>query len=88
MNELKFLMNTRFIGRYEEPIIEFMNVIQQYVEKTHNAEFTGVSSFEYGGVILSWRRTTGCRGCYKTTFDTGFVSYSTLLTFLQQGDLK
>lgn len=41
MNELKFLMVTKFIGRYEENISDFFSMIKNFVKYKHDAEFFG-----------------------------------------------
>lgn len=84
MNELKFIMITKLIEKYEYKISDFFSIIEEYVKEKHDAEFMGIKHIEYGGITYTWEKTTGCRGVYNTTSGTKFTSFDSILTFLQK----
>ena len=89
MNELKFLMTTKLIEKYNDRMREFFEVIQEYVEKVHDGEFTGITEISYAGINYTWKKTTGCRGHYTTVHESAYANYSAILEILlKQGETK
>jgi len=59
MNELKFIMTTKLIEKYNDRMREFFEVIQEYVEKVHDGKFTGITEISYAGINYTWKKLQG-----------------------------
>lgn len=88
MDEMRFLLTIKLIEKYDDRISEFFSTIERYVEKLHDAEFTGIEEISSYGVSYTWQRTTGCRGHYNTENGSAHANWAAILEILLKGETK
>lgn len=82
MEEIKFMMMTKLIDRYEYKINEFIEIIEEYAERGEWS-FEGINEFSSRGVSYNISLTTGAKGCYETRYNREYADWFGIAEYIQ-----
>lgn len=87
MDNIKFLMMTKLIDRYDQRIQEFIEMIEEYAERGEWS-FEGINEVSYRGVSYNISLTTGAKGCYETRYNREYADWFDIAEYFQNKENK